>query len=293
MGINYFNYQNPLDKNGDHFTDVTLQNRLSVFNKWSFNRKDHKAFSIAARYVYEDRWGGEMNWEPKYRGGDLVYGESIYTSRWETFGVYQLPAKEIINFQFSANGHNQNSVYGATKYLADQYIGFAQLTWNKTLGERHDLLVGSAYRYTYYDDNTTATDDIATGENSPSITHLPGLFAQDEIVLNEQNKLLLGIRYDYNSHHGNIFSPRINYKWSSRDKNNILRLSAGNGYRVANVFTEDHATLTGARTVVFDGELLPERSWNANLNFVKKIFTSDNTYIGLDATAFYTYFHNR
>ncbi|MCB0841302.1 MAG: carboxypeptidase-like regulatory domain-containing protein, partial [Bacteroidetes bacterium] len=184
LGINYFNYQNPLDKNGDHFTDVTLQNRLSVFNKWSFNRKDHKAFSIAARYVYEDRWGGEMNWEPKYRGGDLVYGESIYTSRWETFGVYQLPVKEVINFQFSANGHNQNSVYGDTKYLADQYIGFAQLTWNKTLGERHDLLVGSAYRYTYYDDNTTATDDIATGENSPSITHLPGLFAQDEIVLN-------------------------------------------------------------------------------------------------------------
>jgi outer membrane receptor for ferrienterochelin and colicins len=74
---------------------------------------------------------------------------------------------------------------------------------------------------------------------------------------------------------------------------NILRLSAGNGYRVANVFTEDHAALTGAREVVFAEELNPETSWNTNLNFVKQIFTDNNTFITLDATAFYTYFTNK
>jgi outer membrane receptor for ferrienterochelin and colicins len=67
----------------------------------------------------------------------------------------------------------------------------------------------------------------------------------------------------------------------------------GNGYRVANVFTEDHAALTGARNVVFEGELKPETSWNANLNLVKKIYTRGNTYIGIDASAFYTFFNNR
>ncbi len=63
--------------------------------------------------------------------------------------------------------------------------------------------------------------------------------------------------------------------------------------RVANVFTEDHAALTGAREVVFKSEFNPETSWNANLNFVKKIYTSSNTYIGLDASAFYTHFENK
>jgi outer membrane receptor for ferrienterochelin and colicins len=72
-----------------------------------------------------------------------------------------------------------------------------------------------------------------------------------------------------------------------------LRISAGNGYRVANVFTEDHAALTGARTVEFQGELDPETSWNANVNFVKRIYTKGNGVIGIDATAFYTYFTNR
>ena len=104
---------------------------------------------------------------------------------------------------------------------------------------------------------------------------------------------MLGIRYDYNSIHGNVFTPRINYKLSSKNKKNVLRLSAGNGYRVANVFTEDHAALTGARQIEFTGALKPETSWNGNINFVKKIIPGGNTFIGLDATAFYTYFNNR
>jgi outer membrane receptor for ferrienterochelin and colicins len=292
LGVNYFNYQNPIDNNGDGFTDVTLQDRISFFNKWSFDRAENRVFTVAARYVYEDRWGGEMRWAPEYRGGDQVYGESIYTSRWEMLGVYQLPVKEIINFQFSTNGHRQNSYYGTTSYNADQYIGFGQFTWNKQAGKRHDLLLGAAYRFTYYDDNTGATSGVE-GENNPSVTNLPGLFAQDEITINSSNKLLLGMRYDYNSVHGSIFSPRMNYKWSSHNKRNVVRLSAGNGYRVANVFTEDHAALTGARQVVFNEALLPETSWNGNVNYVKKMYTRNNTYIGLDATAFYTYFQNR
>ncbi len=292
LGINYFSYQNPIDNNNDNFTDVTLQSRISLFNKWSFDRKTNRLFSLAGRYVYEDRWGGEMNWKKEHRGGDEVYGESIYTSRWELFGTYELPVREKIMFQFSANGHDQNSVYGNTPYLADQYIGFGQLTWFKTAG-KHDLLTGLTYRYTYYDDNTPATaDPNDINKNKPTHTYLPGAFIQDEIALNDNNKLLLGMRYDYNSLHGSILTPRINYKWSSPNKQNVLRVSLGNGYRVANVFTEDHAALTGARQVVFINDLKPETSWNGNINFVKKIYAG-STLIGLDATAFYTYFTNK
>ena len=82
---------------------------------------------------------------------------------------------------------------------------------------------------------------IATGNdlnNDPSITHLPGVFIQDEITLAPNNKLLLGARYDYNSIHGGIFSPRINYKWNSENNKDVIRISMGNGFRVANIFTE-------------------------------------------------------
>lgn len=296
LGINYFNYNFPVDNNNDGFTDVTLQNRISVFNKLNLERNKNRVFSIAGRYVYEDRWGGDMKWNKAFRGGDSIYGESIYTSRWELFGIYQLPVKEKVMLQFSANSHAQNSVYGNTVYIADQYIGFGQLSWNKQLGNRNDLLLGASLRYTYYDDNTPATasfDTLETPVNFPSKIYLPGIFLQDEITLNENNKLLLGIRYDYNSIHGSILTPRLNYKLSSRDKNNILRIGFGNGYRVANVFTEDHAALTGSRKVEFLSDLKPETSWNGNVNFTKKIYTQKDYFIGIDASAFYTYFTNK
>ena len=292
LGVNYFNFQNRLDNNNDNFTDMTLQNRISIFNKINIERKSNKVFTIAGRYVYEDRWGGEIDWEKEFRGGNQIYGESIYTNRWETFGTYELPTTENLSFQFSANGHYQDSFYGETSYDAEQLIGFGQLVYNKQLGKKHELLLGAAYRYTFYDDNTFATLNENGIENNPSIIHLPGIFAQDEISLSTRKKLLLGVRWDHNSVHGNIFSPRVNYKWNSKDKSNIVRLSVGNGFRVANVFTEDHAALTGARTVEFDGALDPETSWNANLNYVKKINT-ENSFITLDASAFYTYFNNR
>ncbi len=292
LGVNYFNFQNRIDTNNDNFTDLTLQNRISIFNKINIERKSNKVFTIAGRYVYEDRWGGEMNWEKEFRGGNQIYGESIYTNRWETFGTYELPTTENLNFQFSANGHYQDSFYGETSYDAAQLIGFGQLIYNKKLGGKHDLLLGAAYRYTFYDDNTFATLNENGIHNSPSIIHLPGVFAQNEISFSARKKILLGVRWDYNSVHGNIFSPRVNYKWSSRDTSHTIRLSAGNGFRVANIFTEDHAALTGARTVEFDGALDPETSWNGNVNYVKKINT-ESSFITIDASAFYTYFNNR
>lgn len=295
FGANYYNYQLPIDNNNDGFTDVTQQHRISFFNKWNFDRLDNRIFSIAGRYVYEDRWGGDMNWAPEHRGGTEVYGESIFTSRWEFFGTYQLPVDEKILFQFSANGHDQNSVYGDLKYIADQRVGFGQLIWDRNFGKRHDFLAGAAMRYVFYDDNTpaTATADTINPANLASHSFLPGVFVQDEIKLNENNTLLLGARYDYNSIHGSIFSPRINYKWNARNKRSVLRLSVGNGYRVANVFTEDHAALTGSREVIFLEELNPETSWNGNLNFVKKIVTKKGNFITVDLSSWYTYFDNK
>jgi len=292
-GINYFNYQNKVDKNHDNFTDVTLQDRISVFQKWNFNRKNDKIFTLAGRYFYEDRWGGEMNWNKNFRGGDSIYGESIYTSRYELLGNYQLPTKEKLLLSFSYNLHDQNSRYGVVSYNAIQKIAFSQLTWDKKIN-RHDILTGAAFRYTYYDDNTPATQliDSNTITNNPNRISLPGIFIQDEIALNENQKILLGFRIDLNSIHGLIHTPRIGYKWNI-NKKNILRFNSGTGFRVVNLFTEDHAALTGARTIEIKSTLKPERSYNANMNYIKTIFTKKNHSFIIDATAFYTYFNNR
>lgn len=291
-GVNYYRFDNVIDNNNDNFTDLTLQDRLSIFQKWSFDRKDGKLASIAGRFYTEKRWGGELDWDEKlHRGGDQVYGESIYTDRWELLGQYQLPTAEALMLSVSINGHKQNSVYGDLPYTAEQNIGFGQLTWDKNL-RSHSLLVGAALRYTYYDDNTPATrSNDANGTNSPDEILLPGIFVQDEITFNPKSKLLLGLRYDYNVDHGNIITPRIAYKWSPT-KTDIIRFNAGKGFRVVNLFTEDHAALTGARDVVITEELEPEESYNLNLNYTKKFYFSNGSFMSFDATSWYTYFTN-
>lgn len=293
LSVNYFNYNNKTDINKDNFTDVTLQNRISVFNKWNFHRKDNRKAGIAARYVYEDRWGGELQWNRSFRGGDSVYGESIFTKRFELIGNYQLPVREKLNLQYSLTTHHQNSVYGTTTYMGQQDILFGQLLWTRKAGKRHDLLAGLPFRYTFYDDNTpgTASGDSVHTANRPSRVYLPGLFVQDEFALTEKSLLLSGLRMDYSSDHGLVFSPRFSYKYNY-NPSNIFRITTGNGFRVVNLFTEDHAALTGSRKVELTEDLKPERSYNVNLNYQKYISHSSG-FIELDGSVFYTYFTNK
>ncbi len=290
LGINYFYYENPLDNNHDGFTDLALQNRISIFNKWNFRRKENRAASLGIRWVNEDRWGGQMDWNKKYRGSDEIYGESIYTKRAELIGIYQLPFKENIYTQFSYNWHDQNSWYGNTPYMATQQVGFIQTYWDKEI-KNHHLLLGGAFRYTYYDDDTPATASADGKRNQPSKMPLPGAFIQDDWFINEKHNLLAGYRYDYDKYHGSIHSPRIAYKFSP-NRNNILRTSFGTGYRVVNLFTEDHMALTGAREVVIENSLDPEKSYNVNLNYEMRI-SSESFFASFDITGFYSYFTNK
>lgn len=284
LGVNYYNYNQPIDNNNDNFTDVTLQERLSIFNKWDFNRKSQKEFSLAGRFFYEDRWGGEMQWNRSFRGGNEVYGESIYTTRLEFISKYQLPIKENVFLSFSLTSHDQNSVYGTTTYIAAQKIAFGQLIWDKKLNH-HNLLLGSAVRHQFYNDNTTATFE-------PEKTFIYSFFVQDELKFAEKQTLLLGSRYDYNNNHGSIFTPRIAYKWNPTTTD-VFRINAGTGFRIVNLFTEDHAALTGSRDVIITEDLKPEKSYNINLNYLKKFRFENATSLAMEFSTWYTYFTNQ
>jgi len=289
IGVNYFNYDQMRDINDDNFTDVTLQKRISLFNKWSLHRKSGKNFSLAGRYIHENRWGGELQWNSSLRGSDQVYGESIYTDRVEFIGSYQFNASSPLHLDYSYNYHHQDSYYGIVKFQASQQIAFTQLRWNKQIG-KHEFLAGVPLRYVYYNDNTIGTSTLQ-GTDEPSVTFLPGIFIQDDLKFSSKFSSLAGLRYDRHNVHGSIWTPRLSFKFSP-DKNNTLRLTSGSGYRVVNLFTEDHAALTGSRQVEILNDLEPEQSWNLNLNYAHNILLQDG-FINLDASIFYTYFTNK
>ena len=279
------------DVNDDGFTDVPTLTRYSAFGKLQWQRDRNRLAALSARYLSEERFGGQPNWTPEFYGSDSIYGEKISTRRLELLGAYQLPVAERVIAYGSYNVHRQYSAYGDMLYNGLQHVGFGQLVWDRRIGQRHETMLGAAMRFTWYDDSTPATTTADGLNNRPDAVFLPGVFAQDDIRLSDAHRLLLGARLDWHPVHGPVFSPRANWKWRINEYH-TLRLSAGNGFRVANVFTEDHAALTGARRVVFAEALRPEHSWNANLNWTATLLTGFG-FVGLDATAFYTRFSNR
>jgi outer membrane receptor for ferrienterochelin and colicins len=283
-GINYYNYTNPLDKNKDGFTDVTIQNRISVFSNWNLARKNGKQLTAGGRLYYEDRWGGQMNWNKSFRGGDSVYGESIYTKRLELFGAYELPVKEKIMMNWSVNFHDQNSYYGTTPFNAQQHIGFIQFYSDKQLNENNNVLIGTSAKYSYYDDNTTATMQSQRA-------FVPAVFVQHELKNKKGTSILTGIRLDHHPVHGFVTSPRFAFKVQPLT-NHIVRASLGTGFRVVNVFTEDHAALTGARVVEIKETLKPEKSLNGILNWQ---YSKSNMFgfTNIEVGGFYSLFSNK
>ncbi len=284
LSANGFRNQRRIDRNADGFTDLPTSERLSGFGKWEHLRPGGRTMSLAARVYAEDRFGGEMDWTKNDRGGEVVYGESIYTRRYEVIGNYTLPLRNNpLRLDLSWNQHKQDSYYGSTPFMAEQRIFFSNLVYDKSL-KNHEVLAGFTFRHQYYDDGTVATTE-------PEIRYIPGIFVQEEYKYNKKGSVLGGLRVDHHEEHGFVFTPRLAFSYRP-DEWTTFRLNAGKGFRLVNLFTEDHAALTGARDVVIAEKLKPEESYTLtlSLNRVYAFILGSGTW---DADVFITRFNNR
>lgn len=273
-----------VDGNGDGFTDFPLNKRGVVFGKLDWSPRGQRRATLTAKYLYEDRFGGVEGWTPADRGSSSVYGESIYTNRVELLGSYRPTWSDAVRFEGSYAWHDQDSWYGDSRYAAVQHIGFMNALWGPRFG-RHDLLVGASARVQTYDDDTPATATVDQ-------RFIPGLLVQDEVrMMGNRLTALGGLRADHHSEHGAILSPRFALKWDALE-HTALRFNAGTGFRVVNLFTEDHAALTGARDVVIASELEPERSRSFTLNLNQVVEFGPNPMM-IDVDLFHTRFHNK
>lgn len=285
LSANYFTNHLRLDENNDNFTDFALVDRVSVFGK--LDRTDsvtNNSLRVSGRYYYEDRYGGVMDWQKSDRASTTVYGESILTNRAEFVARYDLPVKKNVFLDLSYTYHHQNSFYGDVEFLANEEVLYSTLTWNEAY-RKHDFTSGLAIRLNKYNDNTPATETNVK-------QWIPGTFVQDLITFNRKLSLLPGLRLDFQKDHGPIFSPRVSAKYNLGDWT-TLRLSTGKGFKVVNLFTEDHAAISGTRQVVIEEEIEPEESYNANLTLDHVISIGKKGTGKITLDGFYNYFTNQ
>ena len=288
------------DDNGDNFADLTLTTRGSLFVRAA--RRDSSGrpqLELSTRYYYEDRVGGTSEYVKNYsdvlRGSDAIYGEAILTHRVEAMATLNLKPETGARLDMALNLHEQDSWYGTDGYLARQSTVFAQLLWPMRPDARQTLMLGATLRGQRYDDNTSATGRMdATGtmlENRPDNRWIPGWLAQHEWLVSNAVRLQTGMRLDYQRDHGWIPSPSANLKISTSDAT-TLRVNAGTGFRIVNLFTEDHAAYSGARATILLEDLDPERSMNGTAS-LQHIFDISSNPLTVDVEGFYTYFTNK
>ncbi len=272
-----------VDDNGDGFSDFPLVRRGILFAKGELSEDGQRRGGLTARYLFEDRFGGVKAWERRHRGSDSLYGESVVTNRVELIGSWLPGWSDRLRLEGSYTFHHQDSYYGDERYLANQHVAVANLLWSERRGP-HDLLAGLTARYQAYDDDTPATSEAER-------RLIPGLLIQDEVRWSPGFSTLAGLRADQHDDHGLILSPRLALKWEPWEST-ALRLNAGTGFRVVNLFTEDHAALTGAREVVIVSELQPERSRSVTLN-LNQVLEFGPSPMMVDLDLFHTHFSNK
>ncbi len=270
-----------IDGNDDGFIDRNTGQQVNVFNRWKFVGKNNLRSQFGIKYLNDERIGGQLDYDP-HRESNL-YGVKVNSQRTEIFAKNGLifPEKPWKSIGLIMNGsyHNQEGLYGVRKLNVDQKSIYTNLIYQTIISDtRHKIKTGVNFQW---DD----IDELAEERTFNRVISAPGVFVEYEYDDLKAIKLIAGLRSDYISNNvGLQFSPRIHFKWSVND-NNSVRLSAGRGFRVPNIFTDDPGMLASSREVIA-GELPAiESSWNYGGGYTN--YFKLNGHDGTLSTTFY------
>ncbi len=254
------------DKNQDGFLDIPLSQQINLFNRWKYTGERSSA-QFGLSYLDETRDGGQVDYDhdEDIRTNGL-YGTSIHSRRYHAYGKYGIsyPSKpyQSIGFIGSFTRHEQDSYFGNNDYTGEQTSGYFNMIYQGILGTTAHKINGG-FSFTY--------DHIMESYDSLSFDrqeYVPGIFGQYTYSDLENWTVIVGIRLDYNSHHGLLYTPRLHSKYDF-DENTILRATLGKAYRSPNIFSENQRYLVSSRNMIIQEEPEIEEAWNMGLNLTR------------------------
>ena len=295
-------FRHKFDRNDDGFMDLPKLTNVNLFNRWDYINPGKWVSRVGIKYLYEERNGGQMAFEKNSWNTDTTgitndskkYGIGVKTNRFETFwknGVFfKGAAQSSLGLILSFINHEQDAFYGINLYHGHEQNFNANLIYTAQFnGDKHKISAGGsyfidgysenfvqtrlAYKYQYLPDTVTPTDaDKFTLVNDSVYTYVmdrsewaAGGFMEYTFSLKDKFTLIAGIRGDYNSRWGFLFTPRLHLRVTLA-KGLALRGSVGKGYRSPNLLAENSPMLISQRVLYFSPGLGNEEAWNFGLS---------------------------
>lgn len=248
-----------LDQNGDGFLDLPLYTQFNGINRWKY-QSDKMMASFGLKALYEDRTGGQVNFNPDTKGTySGFYGFGSKTQRYEFFSktakLYQSKPYQGLGLIINGLYHDNVSYFGFKNYAGNEKSFYANLIYQNIFDNtNHQYKAGLSYLlddyHEKYIDSTFKRTEL-----------VPGAFVEYTETIPDKLVVVLGGRVDFHNLYGTRFTPRVHLKYNL-STNTALRLSAGKGWRMPNAIAENFGMLVNSRQLSVVGGIKPEESWN-------------------------------
>jgi outer membrane receptor for ferrienterochelin and colicins len=257
------------DINEDGFLDLPVGEQLNLHNRWKYDDGQGITAQLGLVALTDERRGGQALFDHQLAPElQQAYGTQMQVNRLELYGklgwVFPEARYRSIGIMGIAVRQDSRAFFGRNHYQGLQHSAYTNAIYQDVLGNtNHKYRTGVSmmterYEEQYRDQSFERTEIV------------PGAFFEYTFT-KARYSLVAGLRTDYHNLYGLLLTPRVHAKYDFTDET-ALRLAAGRGYRVANVFAENMGGLVSSREVVLVGNgngaygLNMESAWNAGLS---------------------------
>jgi outer membrane receptor for ferrienterochelin and colicin/copper chaperone CopZ len=274
------------DMNDDGFLDRPKGTQINVAYLLNYNDLEHSGLGshFGINFIKDNRTSGQTAFDKSLdQDEQTAYGVGIDISRFQVWNktgyVFKGKPYQSLGWMNQYVYHQQDSFFGLRNYSGKQHTYYSNLIFESILGNtNHKYKAGASFMYDGYEEKYL-TDNFKRNEI------VPGIFAEYTLT-GLKYTLVAGARADFHNLVGTQFTPRLNFKYDFTPQT-ILRLSAGRGFRTANVFAESQQYFASNRSIQIlqnGGNiygLKPEIAWNygASLQQEFKIFGRKSTIV--------------
>ena len=257
--------EHEVDENNDRFLDMPKFTTYDILQRFFYSDSSGLQGQIAAQYVNDHKQGGTVD-SVTIPGESYLY--KTYVEQIRIFGktgfVFSSPDYKSLGVQWSFNRYRNSSLFGTRAYNGDEETGYLNILYQYDIGKIHKFRFGGSFLFDQFDETFALTP-------YKRIERVPGEFFEYTFSPNEDLSMIGGIRIDEHNAYGTMITPRLHIRYTPQ-QDWVLRLSAGRGYRTANIFTENATAFASTRTAIiiptesFGYGLKQESAWNFGFN---------------------------
>lgn len=284
------------DENGDGFMDTPKLMQFAGMNRWAYLSNNY-VFQAGVKFIAEGRHSGQDEHHVSaIASNQPLYTIDIDTRRVEFFTknayIFDRENDGSVALILSGSMHNQDAKYGYKYYDVRQRELYASLMFERKWNELHALSTGLSFNYDRFGERYRLENILlGSGSRDKNSEVVGGAYAQYTMNLDSKLIAMAGVRYDYSSIYGSMFTPRLHVRWTPVSEFS-LNASFGRGYRSPHPLAELNYLMASSRRIVIESPIQQEEAWNygAGASWTPSFFSDKLT---ISAEYFYTDFRKQ